>query len=324
VGIVGTGSFLPPRCLTNADLEKMVDTSDEWIRARTGIVERRLADPDTATSDLAVRAARQALENAGVEAAALDLIIVSTVTPDMFFPSTASLVQHQLGAERAGAFDLLVGCTGFVYALSLGAQAIATGANETVLVVGAETLSKVVDWSDRATCVLFGDGAGAVVLRESAEGKGLLSYVLGNNGEGATELLSIPAGGSRRPASEETVRQGLHFLKMEGGEVFKFAVRIMEEASRQALAQAGLRIEDVDLLVPHQANVRIMDAAAKRLGLPRDRVLYNVERYGNTSSASIPIALDEAARGGQLRPGDVVVLVSFGAGLSWASAVLRW
>ncbi|NIM05427.1 MAG: beta-ketoacyl-ACP synthase III [Armatimonadetes bacterium] len=323
VGIHSLGAYLPSRVLTNFDLEKMVDTSDEWIRTRTGISSRRIAAAEEATSDLCIKAARQALERASWPAEKLDLIIVATVTPDMCFPSTASLVQGTLGAERASAFDLMVGCTGFIYGLVMGASGIAAGAFESVLVIGAECLSRITNWEDRSTCVLFGDGAAATLLRPTEEGRGLLSFVLGNDAGGA-DKLKINAGGSRMPATEETVRAGEHFLKMEGNEVFKFAVRIMEEASLQALERAGLDISDVTLLVPHQANVRIMDAAAKRLNLPPERIISNVDRYGNTSAASIPIALDEAVQSGRLKKGDIALCVSFGAGLSWAAAVLRW
>jgi 3-oxoacyl-[acyl-carrier-protein] synthase-3 len=323
VGISSLGAYLPSRVLTNFDLEKMVDTSDEWITTRTGISQRRIAAPDEATSDLAIRAAQQALERASWPADRLDLIIVATVTPDMFFPSTASLVQGTIGAKQAGAFDLQIGCTGFIYGLVMGASAIAAGAFESILVIGAECLSRITDWNDRSTCVLFGDGAAAALLRPTASGRGLLSFVLGNDAGGA-DKLRINAGGSRMPATEETVHAREHFLKMEGNEVFKFAVRIMEEAALQVLERAGLGISDLSLLIPHQANVRIMDAAARRLGLPPEKVFSNVDRYGNTSAASIPIALDEAVQSGRLKEGDTVVCVSFGAGLSWAAAALRW
>lgn len=323
VGIASLGAYLPGKVLTNQDLEQMVDTTDEWIRTRTGISERRIAAPDQATSDLAIAAARQALARADWPADKLDLIIVASVTPDMFFPSTASLVQGALGAKRAGAFDLQVGCTGFIYGLVMAASGIAAGAFESVLLISAECLSRITDWQDRSTCVLFGDGAAAALIRPTEADRGLLAFALGNDASGA-DKLKIVAGGSRKPASEETVRNREHFLIMEGNEVFKFAVRVMEEASLLVLERAGLDISNVDLLVPHQANVRIIDAAAKRLELPPERVLSNVDRYGNTSSASIPLALEEAVQTGRLHAGDVALCVSFGAGLSWAAAVLRW
>ncbi|MCL5038325.1 MAG: ketoacyl-ACP synthase III [Firmicutes bacterium] len=323
VGIVGVGAALPEKVLTNFDLEKMVDTSDEWIRTRTGIKERRIADEKTATSDLAVAAARQALERAGVKGEDVDLILVATVTPDMVFPSTANLVQAGIGAGRAAAMDLEAGCSGFIYALAVGSQFVASGVYETVLVIGAETLSKITDWTDRNTCVLFGDGAGAAVLRPVPPGKGVLSLHLGADGNGR-DLLKMPAGGSRRPASLETVQEHLHFIQMNGTEVFKFAVRVMGEASVKALEMAGLGTADVDFLVPHQANLRIIDAAVKRLALSPDKVVVNLDRYGNMSAASIPVALEEAWSQGRIKDGDVVVMVAFGAGLTWAAAVLRW
>jgi 3-oxoacyl-[acyl-carrier-protein] synthase-3 len=309
--------------LSNADLEKIVDTSDEWIRTRTGIQERRIADEDTATSDMALVAARAALANARTTADEIDLIIVATVTPDMFFPSVACIVQDALGASRAAAFDLLVGCTGFIYGTAVAGEMIASGAYERVLVIGAETLSKFTDWTDRTTCVLFGDGAGAAVVAPVDKGRGILAYSLGNDGTNM-DTLKIPAGGSRRPASVETVSSRLHFLNMNGSEVFKFAVRAMIQSSEVAVARAGLTMRDIDVVIPHQANVRIIDAAAKRFSIPDDRFVRNLERYGNTSAASIPIALDEAVRSGRVHSGDKILLSSFGAGLSWASMVLAW
>jgi 3-oxoacyl-[acyl-carrier-protein] synthase III len=323
VGIAALGSYVPEKVLTNADLEKMVDTSNEWIVTRTGISERHIAAPEEATSDLAIKAARQALAKANFPAEDLDLIVVATVTPDMFFPSTASLVQGALGAKRAGAFDLMVGCTGFIYGLVMASSIISTGAAGSVLLIGAECLSRITDWQDRSTCVLFGDGAGAALLRPTEPGRGLLSFVLGNDASGA-DCLKIPAGGSRLPASAETVEARQHYLYMEGNEVFKFAVRIMEEAALDALERAGLTIEDVSLLIPHQANIRIIDAAARRLKLSPEQVWRNVDRYGNTSAATIPLCLEEAVAAGRINPGDIVLCVSFGAGLSWAAAVLRW
>ncbi len=323
VGIIGTGSCAPPRVLTNFDLERMVDTSDEWIRTRTGIEERRIADADVATSDLALGSARSALESAGITGADVDLMIVATVTPDMFFPCTASLLQQALGAHRATAFDILVGCTGFVYGMALCRDLVGSGAYKRALVVGAETLSKITDWEDRSTCVLFGDAAGAAILAPVSEGRGILAYSLGNDGTHA-DALKIPGGGSRMPASEQSVADRSHYLAMNGPEVFKFAVRAMADSSVEAVSQAGLTMSDIDIVIPHQANLRIIDAAAKRLNIPYERFVRNLDRYGNTSAASIPLALDEAVRDGRIRPGHHVLLSSFGAGLSWGTLVLRW
>ena len=323
VGIAGIGSYVPERVLTNADLERMVDTSDEWIITRTGISERRIAEDGMAASDLAVPAARQALEMAQIGPEDLDLIVVATVSPDMPFPATAGLVQDRLGARRAAAFDLGAGCTGFIYALAMGAQPVATGAYQRVLVIGAEALSKITDWTDRRTCVLLGDGAGAAVLAPVEGGRGLLSFYLRADGSGWSSL-HIPAGGTRLPATEATVRDHKHYIQMNGQEIFKFAVRVIEEAILEALDRAGVTLDQVKLIVPHQANIRIIDAAAKRLNLPMDRFVCNVDRYGNTSAASIPIALDEAQRQGRVQAGDYVVLVAFGAGLTWGATVLRW
>ncbi|MGI6143250.1 MAG: beta-ketoacyl-ACP synthase III [bacterium] len=323
VGIVGVGSALPEKIITNWDLEKMVDTSNQWITTRTGIKERRIADPETATSDLALMAGRRALERAGIGPEELDLVLVATTTPDMDFPSTACIVQAGLGAYNAAAFDLEAACSGFLYGLAIGEQFISSGVYETVLIIGAEVLSRIVNWSDRNTCVLFGDGAGACVLRPVTAGKGILSHYLGADGRGG-KLLQIPAGGSRLPASTVTVEQGLHYIEMQGAEVFKFAVRIMGEASLEALRRAGLAREEVDFLVPHQANHRIIMAAAKRLGLGLEQVIVNLDRYGNMSAASIPVALEEAVSEGRIRDGDNVLLVGFGAGLTWGAAVLKW
>lgn len=322
--IAGVGSCVPDRVITNADLEKMVDTTDEWIRTRTGIRERRVVAGDQATSDLAVEAARRALAEARLDPADLDLIIVATVTPDMPFPATACIVQNRLGATRAAALDLETACSGFVYGLATGAQFIESGLYNNVLVIGAETLSKIVDWTDRRTCVLLGDGAGAAVLQPAAEpDQGLLAFHLGADGGGA-DLLKQPAGGSRMPASEETVRSGLHYVYMNGREVFKFAVKVMGEAAQAALDKCGLSFADVDYYIPHQANYRIIESSARRFGLPMERVFVNIDRYGNTSSASIPVALDEALTEGRIRPGDLVLLVAFGGGLTWGAAVCRW
>lgn len=322
-GILGIGSYAPDKILTNADLERIVETSDEWISTRTGIKERRIVAQDQATSDLAVEAARKALAQAGVSGAEIDLIIVATISPDMLFPATACLVQDALEANNAAAFDLSAGCSGFVYALVTGAQFVASGLYEKVLIIGADALSRLTDWEDRRTCVLFGDGASAAVIGRVPEGYGLLASVLGADGSGG-ETLMLPAGGSRRPASLETVQAREHFIKMEGREVFKFAVRIMQEATLQVVEKAGLSLDEIDLFVPHQANVRIIEASLSRMGVPSERVFLNVDKYGNTSSASIGLALDEACQEGKVTDGANLALVGFGAGLTWGGAVLRW
>ena len=321
--VTGWGKYLPQRIVTNEDLAKLVDTSDEWIRTRTGISARRIADARETTASIAIRAARNALAVANLPPQKLDLIIVATATPEHAFPATACLVQDALGATNAGAFDLSAGCSGFIYGLSLAAQTIEAGAQRNVLVIGAETLSRIVDWSDRNTCVLFGDGAGAVVL-QGVEGEGgILSSHLGADGSGA-DLLVVPAGGSKRPASPTTYHDGEHFIHMDGREVYRFATRIMAKASREALEAARLSIDQVALFIPHQANIRIIESAAKELGIPKERMYVNLQRYGNTSAASIPIALCEAVEEGRLQPGDHAVLVGFGAGLTWGATVLRW
>lgn len=321
--IAGMGSSIPEKVLTNFDLERMVDTSDTWIVERTGIRERHIVGEDVAASDLAVEAAWKALEDARVKASEVDLIIVATVTPDMYFPATACIVQDRLGAKGAGGFDLEAGCTGFIYGLSIAHQFISSGRYDTVLVIGVETLSKLVNWSDRNTCVLFGDGAGAVVVRPAPLGKGILATHLGADGGGGSHLY-VPAGGSRCPPSIETVTRGMHYIHMNGPEVFKFAVKVVSQASLSVLRRSGLKKGDIDLMVPHQANLRIINSAAERLGLTPEKVVINIERYGNISSASIPVALEEAYRQGRISEGDVVLLVSFGAGLTWGSCVMRW
>jgi 3-oxoacyl-[acyl-carrier-protein] synthase-3 len=322
-GIAGWGTYVPERVLYNSQLEEMVDTSDEWIRSRSGIRERRIARPDQATSDLAVVAGERALENAGITPEEVDLIIVATNTPDMFFPATACLVQERLGAKNAGAFDLAAGCTGFIYALATGSQFIATGSYRTILVIGAENLSKITNWKDRNTCVLFGDGAGAVVLRPALADRCILSFKLRADGAGALQLC-LPAGGSRQPATRETLEQNKHYIHMNGREIFKFAVRVMGEVAEEVLAQAGLSKSELDFFIPHQANIRIIKAAAKRLELPMEKVLVNVDRYGNTSTASIPLALEEALQGGRIKKGDHVVMVGFGTGLTWGAVAVKW
>ncbi len=323
VGITGLGSWLPDKVLTNQDLMKIIDTSDEWIVSRTGISERRIAAEQEAASDLGIRAARKALEDAGISAEELDLILVATITPDMFFPATACIVQKELGAVNAAAFDLSAACSGFIYALAVGSQFVATGMYRNVLVVAAETLSKIVNWQDRNTCILFGDGAGAVVLQPVEQGYGILSFDLGADGNGG-DLLKVAAGGSRKPTTMQTLQNKEHYLTMNGNEVFKFAVKIMEDTAVKSLRQAGLSTKDVDYFIPHQANTRIIDAAVKRLGLSPDKFYVNLDKYGNMSSASVPVALDEAVNNGYIRKGDTVVLVGFGAGLTWGSCVLKW
>lgn len=321
--IAGVASVLPGKVLTNDDLSRMVDTNDEWIVTRTGIRERRVVDTETAASDLATEAARKALERAGVSAGELDLIIVATVTGDMPFPATACLVQANLGAEKAAAFDLSAACPGFLYALITGSQFISSGCYDTVLVIGVEVISKFIDWEDRTTCVLFGDAAGAAVLRPAGGDRGILSTVLGADGL-ASKLIHMPAGGSRLPASRETIGQRLHYLKMNGPEVYKMAVRVMAESAKSAMERAGLTTGDIDLVIPHQANLRIIEATAKRIGIPADKVFVNVHKYGNTSSATIPVAMDEACAEGRLTEDAVILIVSFGAGMVWAAAAVRW
>jgi len=323
-GITGLGIYLPERILTNFDLERMVDTSDEWIRERTGIRERRLAAPEESTSDLAVNAAREALGAAGLLPEEIELIIVATATPDMLFPATACLVQERLGAKRAAAFDLGAGCSGFVYGLATAAQFIRAGCYRNILVIGAETLSKITNWKDRNTCVLLGDGAGAAILQPVEPPRGVLAVYLRADGSGG-DLLKVPAGGSRLPTSIETVQAGLHYLTMNGREVFKFAVRAMEEAALEVLRRAGISQQEVGCFIPHQANIRIIDALAKRLSLPPEKVVINVDRYGNTSAASIPIALYEAVSEGKIKRGEsLVVMVAFGAGLTWGALALQY
>jgi 3-oxoacyl-[acyl-carrier-protein] synthase-3 len=323
VGILATGRYTPERVLTNFDLEKMVDTSDEWIVTRTGIRERRICSPEQASSDLAYEAAKKALARANVSAEQLDMIIVATVTPDMMFPSTACLLQEKLGATKASALDVSAACTGFLYGIATGSQFVASGMYRYVLVVGVETLSKITNYKDRNTCVLFGDGAGAALLGPVADGFGFQAFELGADGSGGP-LLCQPAGGSRIPASPESVEKNLHYISMAGGEVFKFAVRVMNSATEAVLEKSGVRKEEIDLLVPHQANKRIIDAAIQRFGLSEDKVVINLDRYGNMSSASIPVALDEAVEEGRLKEGDNVVLVGFGGGLTWGATLCKW
>ncbi|GIO30045.1 MULTISPECIES: beta-ketoacyl-ACP synthase III [Paenibacillus] len=323
VGIIGTGMYVPEKVLTNADLEKMVDTNDEWIVSRTGIRERHIAADDQATSDLCYEAAVKALESAGMTADQLDLIIVATITPDTFFPSTACILQDKLGAKKAAAFDLSAACSGFVYGLATASNFIGSGMYNNALVIGADCLSRITDYTDRNTCVLFGDGAGAVILGEVPEGRGFQSFDLGAEGAGGT-LLKLEAGGSRMPASVETVEGKKHYIYMNGREVFKFAVRVMNTATGDALKKAGKTKEDIDLFVPHQANIRIIQSAMERLELSESKVVVNVDKYANTSAASIPLALVEAAEQGRIKEGDCVLMVGFGGGLTWGASVLIW
>lgn len=320
--ITGWGMEIPDRVLTNADLERLVETTDEWIVSRTGIQERRVVGANDSTTSLSVAAARQALDKAGLTADDIDLIIVGTCTPDQFLVSQACLVQAEIGGN-AGAFDLGAACSGFVYALVTGSQFIQSGLYDRVLVIGVDTLTRFVDYSDRSTCVLFGDGAGAVVLEATDQERGLLSSVLGADGVGHKHLY-VPGWGSLVPESAELFPEYRPYLQMNGREVFKFAVRVMGDAAAEAVDKAGLKLEDVDMFIPHQANWRIIDAAAKRLDLPQDRIWTNLDRYGNTSAASVPIALFEAIEAGKVNDGDNLVFVAFGGGLSWAAGVVRW
>ncbi len=323
VGILGIGHYVPEKILTNFDLEKMVDTSDEWITERTGIKQRHIAAAEEATSDLALNAGRKALADAGVKAEELDLIIVATASPDHAFPSTACLVQDRIGAVNAAAFDLSAGCSGFVYSLGVASQMIKTGLYKKALIIGAETLSRIMNWKDRNTCVLFGDGAGAAVIGEVEDGYGVLGIDLGADGSGGKYLYQ-PAGGSRKPASQETIDGYEHTIHMNGPEVFKFAIQIMGKTAKTALKNAGMKPEELDMLFPHQANLRIISSAAKRLKMPMEKVWVNVDKYANTSAASIPIALCEAQEAGVLKKGDNILLVGFGAGLTWSAIVLKW
>lgn len=323
VGILGTGSYVPKTAITNQMLEQMVDTSDEWITTRTGIKERRVAEKDIATSDLAVEASQRALDAAGVTAAELDMIVVATITPDMAFPSTACILQNRLGAAKAYAFDISAACAGFIYGLSLAYDHVKQHPEHKILVVGAETLSKIVDPEDRSTVVLFGDGAGAAIVGQTTGNRGILSFDIGSDGSGG-DLLCLKGGGSRYPASHETVDQRLHYLTMNGKEVYKFAVKVMGESALRALEKCQMTTQAVDIVIPHQANIRIIDAAIKRWNIDKEKVFVNLQHYGNMSAASIPVALDEAIRQGKLHQGNLVVLVGFGAGLTWASSVIAW
>jgi 3-oxoacyl-[acyl-carrier-protein] synthase III len=323
VHIIGTGSFTPSHVLTNQDLEKIVDTSDEWIVSRTGIRERRISDPTTPASALASEAARRALDDAGVSPLEIDQIIVGTVTGDRVFPSTACCVQDALGATNAFAFDVSAACAGWMYGLSTGRDSILSGTVETVLVIGVETLSKIVNWTDRNTCVLFGDAAGAAVLRSTGKPGGILASRVHSDGS-LVHLLEMPAGGSLLPPSHQTVEARLHTIHMSGNDVFKHAVRAMQSVAIEVLEAAGRTADQLALLVPHQANLRIIEATAQRLGVPMEKVFVNLDKYGNTSAASIPLALDEARKSGRIRNGDLVAMVTFGGGFTWAAAVVEW
>lgn len=321
--IVSVGSYVPSRVLTNADLEKMVDTSDEWIVTRTGIRQRRIAAPDECTSDLAAAAAKKALSRAGISPEAVDLIIVATITPDMPFPATACIVQEKIGAKRAAGFDLEAACSGFIYALEVGQQFIMSRTYDTVLVIGAEKLSAITDWSDRNTCVLFGDGAGAAVLQHRNGSHGLLTACMGSDG-GKSNLIIMPGGGSKHPATIDTVSARMHYLKMEGRETFKNAVNAMCTAAQEALARCELDISQIKCIIPHQANRRIIEAVGERLGAKDGQMFINLDKYGNTSAASVAIALDEAVESGRIQRGDLVMLIAFGAGLTWGAAIIEW
>ena len=321
--ITGVGSYVPEKVLTNAALEKLVDTSDEWITTRTGIKERRMAAKDEFTSDMAAKAAQRAMKMAGITASQIDLIIVATITPDMPFPATACFVQQKIGAKHAAAFDLEAACSGFIYGLEIGQQFIMSRTYDTVLVIGAEKLSAIIDWKDRNTCVLFGDGAGAAVLQNRENSHGLLTAVMGADG-GKANLLFMPAGGSRCPASKESVDGRLHFLHMSGKETFKNAVQAMCSAAQEVLRRCDLNISQIKCVIPHQANRRIIDAVGERLGATPDQMFINVNRYGNTSAASVAIALDEAVTSGKIQRGDLLLLIVFGAGLTWGAAVIEW
>jgi 3-oxoacyl-[acyl-carrier-protein] synthase-3 len=323
--ITALGCYTPPNLLTNKDLEKLVDTNEEWIMTRVGIRERHIADPGMATSDMAVEAARCALAQRGIDAAEVNTILVCTVTPDMMFPSTACLVQNRLGAKGAWGFDLIAACSGFVYGLTVGSQLIAGGMHKKVLVIGADTMSRIIDYTDRATCVLFGDGAGAMLLEPAEDGEdfGFIDFLGEVDGSGG-DYLKMPAGGSRMPASHETVDQRLHFVKQDGQQVFKYAVRKMYEVSRDLLARNGLTIDDVALMVPHQANLRIITAVSERLGMPPEKVLVNIDRYGNTTAGTIPLGTRDAIAQGKLKKGDIVLFAAVGAGYTVGASLWRW
>ena len=321
--ITGTGAYAPKRILTNADLAKMVDTNDAWIQQRSGIRERHVVEGDEATSDLAVNAARQALERANLVPEDIDFIVVGTTTPDMFFPSVGNIVQHRLGCRRIGSVDLLAACAGSIYSLAVGSKFVETGKYQRVLCIGAESLSRITDFTDRGTCVLLADAAGAAVLEASEDGSGIIDADLYSDGQYA-ELLYMPGGGARHPATHETVDARLHYAKMKGSEVFKVAVRMFVECTETILKRHNLGPQDIDLFIPHQANLRIIEAAAKRVGLPMEKVFVNVDRYGNTGAASVYVALEEAVAAGRLKKGDKVLMAAFGGGFAWGAALMQW
>ncbi len=323
VGIIGVGSYIPDNVLKNSDLEEMVDTSDEWIISRTGIKERRILDEDKATSYMATEAAKEAINDSGLTEKDIDLIIVTTVTPDMAFPSTACIVQRNLGCKNAAAFDLEAACSGFLYGLATAYSYVKIGLCKNILLISADCLSKITDWTDRNTCVLFGDGAGAAVISQVPEDRGILATTIGADGSGAN-FLTQPAGGSKMPATRQTVEDRLHYINMEGSGVFKFAVKIMEESSKEVINKSKLTLGDIDYLIPHQANIRIINSARKRLKLKKDKVIVNLDKYGNMSSASIPVALHEAVRNEKIKDGDNVLMVGFGGGLTWGSCIMKW
>lgn len=323
VGIASIGAYTPEKRLTNSDLEKIVDTSDEWITTRTGIKERRIAPEGIASSDLAVEAAKKAIERAGIDPDSIQMVVASTATPDMLFPPTACFVQQKLGLKNVAAFDLEAGCTGFMYAISVASRFVETGDADTVLVVCAEVLSRILNWEDRNTCVLFGDGAGAVILRPASKDRGIVDFHLSADGN-YTQALELPAGGSLNPATEETVQKKLHYVHMDGREVFRQAVTRMSESALKIIERSGISVSDIDHYIPHQANIRIIESVSKRLGIPTEKVITNLQYYGNTSSASIPIAINEAYEAGNIKDGDLMLLTAVGAGLTWGSMLLRW
>lgn len=323
VGVLGTGHYVPERVLSNFDLEKMVDTSDEWIYSRTGMRERRIAAPGEATSDLCIQAGRLALQRAGVSPGEIGLVIVATVTPDHSVPATACIVQHALGCRNAGAFDIEAACSGFVTSMNVASSLIGTGLCDKALIIGAETMSRIVDYGDRTSCILFGDGAGAAVLGVDARDGEILGGFVGADGSGA-DTMRVFSGGSRRPTDQAALDEGLHYLRMRGNEVFKFAVHTFRSLLEDQLREHGISVEDIGLVIPHQVNYRIIESALKKLDVPEDRIFMNLERYGNTSAASVGIALDEAVQAGRTVKGKYLSLVAFGAGLTWASALLRW
>jgi 3-oxoacyl-[acyl-carrier-protein] synthase-3 len=321
--ITGIGSFLPKKVLTNDDLTKILDTTDEWITKRTGIKERRIVENGATASDLAIEASLRALDDANVLPSEVDLIVAATITPDCLVPSTACFLQDKIGASNAGAFDILAACAGFVYALSIAKSFVASGAMKTVLVVGTECLSKITDYTDRSTCILFGDGAGAVIVQRGNGRREIITTHLGSDGSQA-ELLMLPAGGSKLPTSHETIESRSHYIRLKGKELFKVAINNMVDVITKTVAENNMKIEDIDLIIPHQSNIRIIEAAMDRLKLPRKKAYINIDRFGNTSSASIPIAIDEIDKGGMLNPGDSVLLVAFGGGLTWSSSIIKW